>query len=141
MSNSIIHKRSATPSKAPATTDLVLGELGINTFDGKVFFKKDDGTPAIKELALIGTLEIIAVSTQAIAFNTYVFTANLILTLPLNPTAGNWVEFSDRSGTLTCVIARNSQNIMGVAEDMTLDNTNNSGKLVFVDATRGWVFV
>lgn len=91
--------------------------------------------------AVTGATLPIAISTQAVTFNTYVFTASLTLTLPLAPVAGDWVDFSDRSGFTTCVIARNSQNIMGVAEDMTLDNTNGSGKLVFVDATRGWVFV
>ena len=148
MANSIIHKRSATPSKAPATTDLVLGELGINTFDGKVYFKKDAGTPAIRALAnedqltaILGTTTTVSSNTTAVTFNTYVFTASLTLTLPLAPAAGDWVDFSDRSGLTTSVIARNSQNIMGVAEDMTLNVSNSSGRLVFVDAPRGWVFV
>jgi hypothetical protein len=28
-------KRSSVPGKVPATTDLALGELAINTYDGK----------------------------------------------------------------------------------------------------------
>lgn len=43
-------KRSATPSKAPTTSDLELGELALNTYDGKVYMKKDDGTEAIVEV-------------------------------------------------------------------------------------------
>jgi len=39
-------KRSAVPAKVPALNDLALGELAINTYDGKVYTKKDDGTPA-----------------------------------------------------------------------------------------------
>lgn len=43
-------KRSAVPSKVPALTDLELGELAINTYDGKVYLKKDDGTASIVEV-------------------------------------------------------------------------------------------
>lgn len=43
-------KRSAVPAKVPAINDLALGELAINTYDGKVYTKKDDGTPAIVEV-------------------------------------------------------------------------------------------
>jgi hypothetical protein len=37
-------KRSNVQGKIPTTTDLDLGELGINTYDGKIFIKKSDGT-------------------------------------------------------------------------------------------------
>lgn len=44
-------KRSSVPAKAPATTDLVLGELAINTYDGKLYLKKNNGTESIVEVA------------------------------------------------------------------------------------------
>lgn len=44
-------KRSAIPGKVPGTGSLNLGEIAINTFDGKVYFKKDDGVQSIIELA------------------------------------------------------------------------------------------
>lgn len=40
----VLIKRSAVAGKNPATTDLALGELAINTHDGNMFFKKNDGT-------------------------------------------------------------------------------------------------
>lgn len=43
-------KRSAVPSKAPALGDLELGELAINTYDGKVYMKKDNGSASIVEV-------------------------------------------------------------------------------------------
>ena len=43
-------KKSAVSGKAPAVGDLVLGELAINTFDGKLFLKKDNGTASIVEI-------------------------------------------------------------------------------------------
>ena len=41
-------RRSSVPGKIPTTSDLQLGELGLNTFDGKVFFKKNvSGTETV----------------------------------------------------------------------------------------------
>lgn len=86
------------------------------------------------------TINVISTNTTAVASRTYVFTANLTLTLPASPTAGDMVMFANRSATSTPVIARNGQNIMGLAEDMTVNNVNYFGTLVFSDATHGWIF-
>ena len=50
MANKIQLKRSAVAAKVPTTTDLDLGEIGVNTYDGKVYIKKDSGTPSIVEV-------------------------------------------------------------------------------------------
>ena len=42
--NRIKLKRSNVTGTVPSTTDLELGEIGINTKDGKIFFQKDGGT-------------------------------------------------------------------------------------------------
>jgi len=34
-------KRSSTPNKVPGTDQLLLGELAINTFDGKLYLEQD----------------------------------------------------------------------------------------------------
>jgi hypothetical protein len=86
------------------------------------------------------TINVISTNTTAVASRTYVFTATLTLTLPSSPTAGDFVMFSNRSATSTPVIGRNGSNIMGLAEDMTVDNVNYFGTLVYADATRGWIF-
>lgn len=44
-------KRSATPGKVPTTADLELGEIAINTYDGKLYFEKDSGTPTVVSVA------------------------------------------------------------------------------------------
>lgn len=41
MANKLQIKRSAVPGKAPTTADLDLGELAINTYDGKAYMKKN----------------------------------------------------------------------------------------------------
>ena len=44
-------KRSAVPSKVPTTTDLSLGEIAINTYDGNMFIKKNNGSDAVVKIA------------------------------------------------------------------------------------------
>ncbi len=43
MATPIRIKRSAVPSKKPTNSDLLFAELGLNTFDGRVFLKQDQG--------------------------------------------------------------------------------------------------
>lgn len=50
MAQTVQLKRSAVPGKVPGAADLALGELAINTHDGKLYLKKDDGVPAIVEV-------------------------------------------------------------------------------------------
>lgn len=54
MADTITLKRSAVASKVPLTTDLALGEVAINTYDGKMFIKKDNGTQSIVEIGAGG---------------------------------------------------------------------------------------
>lgn len=50
MAQTIKLKRSATQGKVPSTGNLALGELAINTYDGRVFFKKNDGSDSIEHI-------------------------------------------------------------------------------------------
>ena len=43
-------KRTAVTGKIPTSSNLELGELAMNTFDGRIFFEKDSGTPSIQEI-------------------------------------------------------------------------------------------
>ena len=43
-------KRSATAYKVPSTSDLALGELAMNTNDGKIYFEKNDGSATIQTI-------------------------------------------------------------------------------------------
>jgi hypothetical protein len=54
MAQTIKLKRSATQGATPATSALELGEVAINTYDGKMFIKKDDGTESIVDIANSG---------------------------------------------------------------------------------------
>lgn len=51
MANTIRLKRSAVAGKVPTTSDLSLGEVGMNTYDGALFMRRDTGTPEIIRIA------------------------------------------------------------------------------------------
>ena len=53
MAQTIKLRRSATPSAAPTTGQLELGELALNTYDGKMYMKKDDGAESIVEIGQV----------------------------------------------------------------------------------------
>jgi hypothetical protein len=62
------------------------------------------------------------------------------VTLPASPAAGNVVWVTVSNGRSDNVVARNGQNIQGLAENMTLDSPYAAVQLRFSDATMGWVF-
>jgi hypothetical protein len=96
--------------------------------------------PVITTPVITQNVQVISTNTTAVASRIYVLTASLTLTLPATPAAGDWVSVQNSSGTITAVIARNSSNIMSLAEDLTLDADFVAVTLVYADATRGWVF-
>ena len=83
---------------------------------------------------------IVSANTTAQKFTLHVFTASATLTLPASPQPGDWVKTQNSSGTQTCVIARNGQNIMSLAENLTINAAHVPVNLIYADSTRGWVF-
>jgi len=49
-------KRTAVEGKIPTTATLELGELAINTYDGKIFFEKDNGIPSVQQIITTDSL-------------------------------------------------------------------------------------
>lgn len=84
MASTVQLKRSAIASKVPLTTDLALGEIAINTYDGKIFIKKDNGTQSIVEIGAGGggggaTNLTYAANTSAVTVNSDTGTDAIIL--------------------------------------------------------------
>jgi len=50
MANVIKLRRSAVPGNVPTVEQIDLGEIAINTYDGKLFLKKNDGVETIVEI-------------------------------------------------------------------------------------------
>tara|TARA_R110002153_G_C13138155_1_gene480639 strand:+ start:54 stop:446 length:393 start_codon:yes stop_codon:yes gene_type:complete len=71
-SNEIKLKRSSVQSKVPSISDLTLGELSVNTFDGKLFFKKNNGSDSIESIVttnaqITGSVELTGALTSSLS--------------------------------------------------------------------------
>ena len=138
---------SGTTAITASIANNVVGadELNVsgNGTSGQVLASDGDGTFSWADAASGGgiTPSVISTNTTAVKDYLYVFTASLTLTLPASPSAGDALKIVNLSNTSTCVIARNGSNIMGVGEDLTLDNTNANFEIIYAAATQGWVLV
>lgn len=75
MANKVVLKRSAVQGKAPVVGDLSLGELAVNTYDGNLFFKKDNGTASIVSVATLDGTQTLSNKTLSSAVLTGTLTA------------------------------------------------------------------
>ncbi len=91
--------------------------------------------------SVAGAISVISTDTTAVSGPTYVLTASLVLTLPASPVSGDWVAIQNSSGTATATILRNGKNIMSTADNLTFDVDSPGFRLVYTDATRGWLIV
>jgi hypothetical protein len=124
MANIVKVKRSATPAKVPTTSDLQLGEIAVNTYDGKMYIKKDNGTASVVEIGAggggSGTVTSVAAltlgttgadlsSTVANSTTTPVITLNVPTASATNRgalSATDWTTFNNKTsntGTVTSV--------------------------------------
>ena len=85
MATVINFKRSSTQNAVPATSDLTLGELAVNTYHGRMYTEKNDGSAAIVE---IGT-------------NPTSLTINDAFALPTSDGASNQVLQTNGCGTVS----------------------------------------
>lgn len=50
MTHAILLKRTSTQGKVPTTSELLLGEMALNIYDGRAYFKKNDGSESIVQI-------------------------------------------------------------------------------------------
>ena len=73
--NEIKLKRSSVESRVPTISDLTLGELAVNTYDGKLFFKKNNGSDSLESIVttnaqITGSIELIGAVTSSLTLIT-----------------------------------------------------------------------
>jgi len=71
MANTIKLKRSDSTGNVPDVGSLSLGELAVNTFDGKLFFKKNNGSVSLETIVttntqITGSLEMTGAVTSSL---------------------------------------------------------------------------
>jgi len=72
MANTIKLKRSDSTGNVPDVGSLSLGELAVNTYDGKLFFTKNDGSVSLETIVttnaqITGSLEMTGAVTSSFA--------------------------------------------------------------------------
>lgn len=121
-------RRSATASKIPLTTDLVLGELALNTYDGVLYFKKSpsgvdsivavvtlDGTQTLTNKTLTSPT-LTTPSTTGLASFTTTTAANAV-NITYNPSAS--------TGFALSLTGKDSQGGVGYFDFLKATNTTN----------------
>ena len=86
----------------------------------------------------IATVDTTALNNERI----FVGTGGITVTLPFSPTLGYTVQIKDATGaaaTTNFTVARNTEKIEGLAEDLIVNVNSAVMTLVYVNATRGWV--
>src|SRR5210317_1938279 len=85
-------------------------------------------------------------ATTASAGNGYMIdttSSAITATLPASPSAGDTIAIKDYAGTFgtnALTIGRNGNNIQGVANDSEISTNRASIVLVYIDATKGWLY-
>jgi len=71
MSTTVLkHKRSNVQSSVPGTSDVVFGVIALNTFDGRLYFKKNDGSGEQIVTILEVTEENLAIDSSQLTYST-----------------------------------------------------------------------
>ena len=129
MANKVKIKRSAVSGKVPLSTDLELGELALNTFDGKLYTKKDNGTVSVIEIGGgggSGTVTSVAASggTTGLTFTGSPITTTGTLTL-----GGTLAVANGGTGatTLTSGYVLKGNGTSAVSASVLYDNGTNTG--------------
>lgn len=81
MANRILIKRSSTNNNIPSTSALSLGELAINTYNGRLFAKKDDGSASVIDLTRNDPIRVLGDATSTYDWDQSTYTSNVTVTL------------------------------------------------------------
>jgi len=123
MANTIKIKRSAVQGRVPAVGDLSLGELALNTYDGKLYTLKNDGANSVVQIGAV------AVSTaNSLTFNNggsgggsgSTFNGSAALTISYNSIGAPSTTGANASGTWGIGVTGNAATATTLATTRTL---------------------
>ena len=126
-------KRSVVPGKVPTTAVLELGEVAINTYDGDMFIKKDDGTQSIVKVNVDSTTDVPEGTNLYFTNERVDDRVNNLLV----EGEGITLTYNDTANTLTIAVnptglpANVSSSSIGELQDVTLSLPTNGQVLVW----------
>ena len=129
MANKIILKRTSVQGRIPTTADLDLGELAINTYDGRFFAKKNDGSASIIDLKQNDPIRVLGDATSTYAWDQNTYTSNVTMTL--NTVNSNTGTFGDNTNNVLTVpvITVNSKGLVTAVSTTTFSAAANLGTM------------
>lgn len=134
MANKIIIKRTNVQGRVPTTTDLDLGELAINTYDGRFFAKKNDGSASIVDLKQNDPVRILGDASSTYAWDQSTYTSNVTMTLnTVNPNTGTFGDNTNNVLTVP-VITVNSKGLVTAVSTTTFSAASNLGTMAVQNA-------
>jgi hypothetical protein len=149
MAQTIKLKRSATQDAVPSTSSLALGELAINTYDGKLFIKKSvSGTESIVTIGEVGANSIgpSELASTAVTAGSYGSTSAIpVITIDADGriTSASTATISGLSAN-SVTSTEIAANAVGISEldvsdgtDGQVLTTDGSGNLAFEDQSGG----
>jgi len=110
-------RRSAVAGKIPTTTQLSLGELAINTYDGKIYIEQDQGAVGVGTTVIVINPWNVGVGSEAYNIN---FTAGFVGIGTTNPTSKlSVVGDGNFTGIVTASSFNGYQTLLGTASSAT----------------------
>lgn len=130
-----IQTAAAAPTTRSNGVALVAGDLYYNTATEQYFSWNGAAWVPFDQRDVVVT----ATSVTAKANDYIVVTAaTQTITLPATPIKGTLVTVVVAGTFLDTIVARNGSNIMGLAQDITLDKQYAAMNFTYTDATNGW---
>jgi hypothetical protein len=131
-------------------------DIGADLVDADLFIVDDGAGGTNRKVAASRIKTYIGGGTQWQSVKTGAYTASagqgvfanttssaFTVTLPASPSLGDEVTIVDYAGTFdsnALTVGRNSEKILGAAEDLTVSTERASFTLVYTDSTQGWLF-
>jgi len=116
MAQTIKLKRTSVQGKIPTTSQIDLGELAINTYDGRIFFEKDNGVETIQEILTTNSPSTGSYNVGAISASNDITASNLFLSgnanIDGNVTLGGNITIGDTTSDSVIISAELSSSLI-----------------------------
>ena len=145
----VVEDATARSSSNYTITIKTVSGTGITLPAGSITLLFSDGTNITGKLQTKGYYTVpgayTAVNNDQLLIDTSGagISSSVTVTLPASPAIGNEVTFIDSGNNFSSnnlTIARNGSNILGAASNLVVSANGSAFTLVYVNATRGWVY-